>query len=364
MLSCHTWARVPLCAPTGNSQRAGHPALVGPGSLCHGPEHGGGWGRRASPGTRNTRGAPTAPSHQQGCGTGLPRGLPWLQEQGLHPPWCVEWCSFQTPAPQAGQRAPLPSAVGLEAPVTGWGQKPLPHALSTQFSIFHRRGRVAGRRRLSGEPGQGQVGLLGPFMIGGDLEYTPGVCPSRILSPALDGVCLGPWARVHCAPRTHVSLVKDVPENRQNSSFPVPSSFCCPPSASGPRDPLSFQPLCSPRLGTGVWEARWGQWPMGREPLGHVGPCCSRSELGPGVFSAGLKAPGGHGVSGFSRDTPTSSAALGTRWMCSSPSPSLLASWHGGDGANSPAGTSVPSKPGQLRALAVQRPLPSLCFDE
>lgn len=75
----------PLGAPTGNSQRTGHPALVGPRSLCLGPERG---DNGASPGTHNTGGVPMAPLHQQGHVTGpwhwlLPgRGAPLVERAG------------------------------------------------------------------------------------------------------------------------------------------------------------------------------------------------------------------------------------------------------------------------------------------
>lgn len=98
-----------------------------------------------------------APLHQQGCGTGprpwpLLGGLAWFQEQRLHPPQCVEWCSFQTPAPQAGQlrpTCPFAPSSGARDPVTVWGQNPVARALSTQFSVFYKRGRVSGRGHLS-----------------------------------------------------------------------------------------------------------------------------------------------------------------------------------------------------------------------
>lgn len=101
---------------------------------------------------------------------------------------------------------------------------------------------------------------------------------------------------------------------------------------------------------------------MGREPLGHDGPCCSHSELGPGVFSPGLKAPGGHGVSGFSPRHPPPLAqrlACGGRAQALTFNPGLR---HGVDGASTPAETSVPSKPDQP-SPCVPRPLPSLHFD-
>lgn len=42
------WGLCPPLCPHRNSQQAGHPALVCPWGLCHGPEQRGGWGRRAS----------------------------------------------------------------------------------------------------------------------------------------------------------------------------------------------------------------------------------------------------------------------------------------------------------------------------
>lgn len=86
-----------------------------------------------------------------------------MRKQG-HGHRCIEW-SLQTLPPKQAS-VPFGLSSGLEAPVTGWGPEPSPRALATQFGVFRRRGRVAGRGRLSGEPAEGQVGLLGVLTIG------------------------------------------------------------------------------------------------------------------------------------------------------------------------------------------------------
>lgn len=143
------------------------------------------------------QGAAMAPLHQQGCGTGprpwpLLGGLAWFQEQRLHPPQCVEWCSFQTPAPKqasCGQRVPLHPAAGLETRSQSGAKTPWP-VLSPPNSACSTRGAESLGGDTCPEAGQGQAGLLGPFMIGGGLEYTPGVCAHHGFSAQLHTVCV------------------------------------------------------------------------------------------------------------------------------------------------------------------------------
>lgn len=118
---------------------------------------------------------------------------------------------------------------------------------------------------LRGRPGPGgSPGTLHDWRWPGIHAWC--VRPSRILSSASHGLCLGPWNGVYHAPRAHVSPLKDMPEHGQNSSLPVLSSFCCPRLCLWSLGP-PFLPAMM--LGPGVREVRaqgglWGEsrWVM------------------------------------------------------------------------------------------------------